>query len=614
MKQRESIQYGYEVRPTNFFTLPPHKQSAVLARFFSLLASIRHPLRIIVSKEPLAVEMGSDTLQLQAVRTFMSSAEPLDSILESQGFSYAESAAPALEPSREFWRHVLLKDGRLAKCYTLCEPSSSLPAGWVHSLLSSCDMLSIEFLPVDQDRAVARLHRKAHLLKSTMSSSPKILRQTQMCLEAVSELEKNNTRLLAVTLNAIVLGRDMPTLRERGKKFAKACNVSLSRFDCTPAVQGRMASGWGKRLFLDLGSCDVFYPFASSDMLEVPGGIAIGVNHATGAPVIFDYAKRANYNILVLASSGAGKSVTAKLLLKRLLERNPGALAFVVDPEGEYERIAKYLGIEPLRVTGGEELGLDPFQMFEKPEDAAGVISEMSQAPPLVTNSFLAKCGGIKSISEFYSRLSDEEKKYLVGFVSGPISPLFRGEPRISERTIISLKGTYAEDYVAKVSFLALAKLWKKIDSAPQETPKILLIDEGHLIFRFASAARFVDLIARMGRKKNVIFIFVSQRVEDVTRTEAGRAFFDNSETKIILRNNEIASDELARSLQLSPKEGEMVSSFQPGEALILARDYRIRAYIMPSGEELDAFGTTPAGHGATPPTRESFTARVESM
>jgi type IV secretory pathway VirB4 component len=174
------------------------------------------------------------------------------------------------------------------------------------------------------------------------------------------------------------------------------------------------------------------------------------------------------------------------------------------------------------------------------------------------------------------------------------MAELYKGQPTISDRTIISLKGTYAEESVAKIVFLALAKLWQKIESAPVSIPKILLIDEGHLIFRFASASKFVDLLARMGRKKNVIFMFISQRVEDVTKTEAGRAFFDNSETKIILRNNEIAAEELAKSLQLSPQEKDMIQTFVPGEALILTRDYRLRATMISSQEELDMFGTSP--------------------
>ncbi len=590
--------HEYEVMPTNFFTLPPEKQSAMLSRFFAILASIRQPLRITMSRAPLRVAMGADEVTLQVIRTFMSSTEALDGMLESQGFSFARSPMPRLEASREMWNHVLLRDGRLARFFTLCAPSSSLGPGWAHSLLSSAGAVMMEFAPVPQEKAVARLQKKAYLMRSTLSPSPTVARHIQMCLGVMAELEKNNTRLFEVTLNAAVFAAGKSELREAGRQFARQCAVSLSRFDCTPAVQARMAWGWGKRLYVDLGSCDVFYPFVSSDMLEVPDGIALGANCATGAPVIFDYAMRSNYNILVLASSGAGKSVTAKLILKRLVERRPGAMAFVVDPEGEYERIAGYLGIEPVRITGGEELGFDPFKMFDSPSDAVNVLCEMVQAPPLVANSFLAKCGGVLSLDEFYDRLDAAEKRYLVSFVSGPAATLFRGDPRVSDRTVMSLKGTYAEDHVARISFLALARLWKRIDSAPREVPKILLIDEGHLIFRFASAAKFVDLLARMGRKKNVVFVFVSQRVEDVTRTEAGRAFLDNAETKVILRNNEVASGELAGSLGLSPQERDMVISFNPGEALVITRHHRLRVLVTPSSEELEMFGTSPVPAG----------------
>ncbi|MGI0102641.1 MAG: VirB4 family type IV secretion system protein [Nitrosotalea sp.] len=594
-KNRAKTVYTYEVKPTNFFTLPAQKQAVVLSHFYSLLASIQEPLRVTISKEPLKVDMGIDVRHLQILRTFMSSTEPLDGILESQGYDYFFAPnPPKFEVKKEYWKHLLLQNDRVAKCFTLYSPSSSLSPAWVYSLLSACDEIMLQFVPIEQDRAVSKLRKKIHLMRSTQSTNSKIVNQIQMGLQTVSELEKNNTRLFVVTANAIILADDIKSLKDDSKKFVKLTRISLSHFDSTPASQAKMVQGWGKKLYIELGSCDVFYPFVSSDMLEVPNGITIGINYTTGAPIIFNYSMRANYNILILASSGAGKSVTAKLILKRLMEKYPTALTFIVDPEGEYEKIAEYLKIEPIRITEGEELGFDPFRMFEKPSDAVNALCEIAQAPPLVVKSFLSKCARVSSLEEFYGMLTDEERGYVADLVEGPLATLFRGETKISDRTIISLKGTYAEDYVAKVSFLALAKLWKKIGSVPVETPKVLLIDEGHLIFRFASAAKFVDLLARMGRKKNVIFMFISQRVEDVTKTEAGRAFFDNSETKIILRNNEIASDELVRSLQLSPQEKDMVLSFNPGEALILTRDYRLRAYITPSKEELEMFGTSP--------------------
>lgn len=587
--------YNYEVKPTNFFTLSDEKQQVVLSHFYSLLTLIQESLFITMIKEPLDVQMGNEIRHLQILRTFMSSTEPLDWALERQGFDYfVATNMRKFSVKNEFLKHLVLDSGKFAKCFTLFSLSSTLSPAWIHSLLPVSDAIMLNFSPIEQDKAVSKLRKKIHLMRATQSSNPKMLNQIQMGLETISALEKNNTKLFTVTANIVVQADDLKALKERSKNFVKQTRISLSSFDNTFANQARMLSGWGKKLYVELGSCAIFYPFVSADMLEVPNGITIGVNYNTGAPVIYNYSMRENYNILILASSGAGKSVTAKLIIKRLMEKYLDALIFVVDPQGEYESIAKYLTIEPMRITGDQQLGFDPFKMFEKPSDAVNVLCEISKTPILVYNAFLAKCDGAKSLDEFYKKLEDKERKYLVNLVTGPMSIIFKGKPIISDRTIISLKGTYAEDSVAKISFLALAKLWKKIEAAPIEIPKILVIDEGHLIFRFPSASKFVDLLARMGRKMNVIFIFISQRVEDVTKTEAGRAFFDNSETKIILRNNEIAVEELGRSMQLSPREKEMIRTFVPGEALILTRDYRIRAVITPSKEELDMFGTSP--------------------
>ena len=587
--------HSYEVKPTNFFTLSDEKQRVVLSRFYSVLSSIQEPLQIMMVKEPLDVQMGNEVKHLQTLKTYMSSTEPLDWALERQGYDFfLASDIPKFHAKTELLKHVVLENGKVAKCFTLYSLSSTMSPAWIHSLFSVSNAIIISFTPIEQDKAVSKIRRKIHLMQATQSNSPKTVNQLEMAREASHALEKNSTKIMAVTVNVIIQADDLKSLKEATKKFIKQIRISLTGFDNTWANQVKMLGGWGKKLYVELGSCAIFYPFVSADMLEVPNGITIGVNHSTGAPVIFNYSMRANYNILILAGSGGGKSVTAKLVLKRLKEKYPDAFIFVVDPQGEYENIAKYLEVEPIRITGEEQLGFDPFKMFEKPGDAVNVLCEIIQAPQLVVESFLAKCGGVKSLDEFYAKLSDEEKKYMVSLIEGPMAELYKGQPTISDRTIISLKGTYAEESVAKIVFLALAKLWQKIESAPVSIPKILLIDEGHLIFRFASASKFVDLLARMGRKKNVIFMFISQRVEDVTKTEAGRAFFDNSETKIILRNNEIAAEELAKSLQLSPQEKDMIQTFVPGEALILTRDYRLRATITPSQEELDMFGTSP--------------------
>jgi DNA helicase HerA-like ATPase len=62
--------------------------------------------------------------------------------------------------------------------------------------------------------------------------------------------------------------------------------------------------------------------------------------------VLLDRFARENYNSVLLARSGAGKSYLAKLEALRLLFR--GVQAFVLDPEGEYRRLTEAV---PLRRT-----------------------------------------------------------------------------------------------------------------------------------------------------------------------------------------------------------------------------------------------------------------------
>ncbi|MCE2507056.1 MAG: ATP-binding protein, partial [Nitrosopumilaceae archaeon] len=307
------------------------------------------------------------------------------------------------------------------------------------------------------------------------------------------------------------------------------------------------------------------------------------------------YTQRDNYNILLLATSGAGKSVTAKVILSRLMKKYPDCLVYIIDPQGEYDSITQYLDILPIRVTQQKELGFDPFKLFES-NDAAEILGDITRAKDTVRKEFRALASKAKSVFDLYEIVSDEAKQYLKDLVEGHISDILKGDStKMSERAVISLRGTYGQDEsVAMLLLLALGKIWKKILEKPPRTPKILLIDEGWMLFKMPSAGKFLDSIARIGRKLNVIFIFVTQRPEDIIDNEYGRGIADNAGTKILLQNTEQASQKIAKAMSLSPQEMDMLKTFSRGEALFLTKDYRLGIQITPSREELKIFSTTP--------------------
>ena len=94
----------------------------------------------------------------------------------------------------------------------------------------------------------------------------------------------------------------------------------------------------------DRGSMATVFPFTMSEVGHL-SGIPLGFNKQTGAPILFDnfHSSLTNYNMVVFAKSGAGKSVTMKTLISRSCVLM-GIESLALDAEGENEAVADALG------------------------------------------------------------------------------------------------------------------------------------------------------------------------------------------------------------------------------------------------------------------------------
>lgn len=594
-KTNQKLEFVYEIKPTNFSTLPDDKKIVALGRFFNIISSIQKPVRILMIKEPLTLEMGTDMRTLQIPRTYLVSEEPLEQFLQQTGLEYSVATnKPKWDIQEERLSFLKLKDGSLAKCYTLYGIPATLSAAWAHQLLAYVDLVSIRMRPIENHRAISSINRIVGLITASTAKNPAAHYKYEKGMDLLQALARQETRLFKCSLVIMIRAQHSFALKLADKNFKNATRSTLSSFEATPTMQmGMLENGIGKQLYFELGSCAIFYPFVSADMIEIPNGVALGINMNTLAPVIFDYSQRDNYNILLLATSGAGKSVTAKTILARLIKKYPTSHVFVVDPNGEYEIVADFLQIQVIRATEEKELGLDPFNLF-KPDDAAEIIGDISKADNVVRKEFRAKAQGCKSIIDLYEKVDKLAQSYLKDLVTGSLHEVLRGESKLEDRAVISLRGTSGEERISMLLLLALGKIWKKINSLPVAVPKILLIDEGWMLFNMSSAGKFLDMIARMGRKFNVIFIFITQRPEDVIENQYGRAIAENAATKIFLQNTEQASEKIKKAMDLSEQEADMLKTLSRGQCLFLTKDYRLKVQITPSDDELKVFSTTP--------------------
>ena len=94
----------------------------------------------------------------------------------------------------------------------------------------------------------------------------------------------------------------------------------------------------------DRRSMGTVFPFTTSEVGH-PTGVPLGINKQTGVPILFDnfHSSLTNYNMVIFAKSGAGKSVTMKTLISRSAVLM-GIQSLALDAEGEYSIVAESLG------------------------------------------------------------------------------------------------------------------------------------------------------------------------------------------------------------------------------------------------------------------------------
>ena len=142
------------------------------------------------------------------------------------------------------------------------------------------------------------------------------------------DLDKLSKMLTAEMAKSLVGIRSAWAIQEDGFKSA------------LPLMDDRIK----KTQIFDRPSMGTIFPFTTSNIGH-DTGVPIGVNKQTGVPILFDnfHSSLTNYNMVIFAKSGAGKSVTMKTLISRSSVLM-GIESLTLDAEGEYSVVADALG------------------------------------------------------------------------------------------------------------------------------------------------------------------------------------------------------------------------------------------------------------------------------
>ncbi len=402
------------------------------------------------------------------------------------------------------------------------------------------------------------------------------------------------------------------------------------------------------------------YPFIF-DSIKDPGlSTLLGVDFSGGVVLFnqFLYQKqkehnRNNANMIILGTSGSGKSTAAKVMVRTHI-RNDNQIV-IIDPEGEFEDMAKLYGGDYIELGKGGEFGMinplevivdadeeelrqgmgyavltrtlqtiKAFMKYYDPsitEDVLNIFSEMVQETyrrfgidfdtdfskfssadyPTFKDVYATVRGKITAMpDQNKERDMLEQLELKLRPIIKELRYYFDGITTISPQSnfiIFNIKELMNADTNIRnaLFFNTLKYSWSLTLNPTVNT--VLMVDEAHVLLSGNNTlgADFLAQVQRRARKYNTGTIIITQQptdFSDPTVITQGKAIFDNASYYLVMGLKKQAVEDLAKLIDLNDNEKENIKGFNQGEALFVCGSKRMTINVVVTEQELDSFGS----------------------
>ena len=402
------------------------------------------------------------------------------------------------------------------------------------------------------------------------------------------------------------------------------------------------------------------YPFIF-DSIKDPGlSTLLGVDFSGGVILFNQFLykikkenNRNNANMIILGTSGSGKSTAAKLMLRTHI-RN-GCQIVAIDPENEYSEITKSFGGDQVDIGKGGEFGLinplevvidadeeeikqglgytiltrtlqflKAFMKYYDPsiqEDVLTMFSEVVQDTykrfgidfntdfsgftskdyPTFSDVYATIKGRLMSMTEQTQERDIMERLELkIRPIVKELKFYFDGHTTInsdSDFMVFNIKELMNSDSNVKnaLFFNVLKYAWGLCLDTGVDT--VLMIDEAHVLLgdHNSLGADFLAQVQRRARKYNTGTIIITQQPSDFSAPDVitqGKAIFDNASYYLVMGLKKQAVEDLSLLIDLNEGERESIKRYSQGEALFVCGNRRMRINVTVTKNELDSFGS----------------------
>ena len=403
------------------------------------------------------------------------------------------------------------------------------------------------------------------------------------------------------------------------------------------------------------------YPFIF-DSLKDPGlSTLIGVDFSGGVILFNQFLykirkenNRNNANMLILGTSGSGKSTAAKLMLRTHI-RN-GCQIVVIDPEDEFREMTEAYGGDTIDIGKGGQFGLiNPLEIvidtdeeeikqglgytvltrtlqFLKAfmryydstieDDVLTMFSEIVQDTyrrfgiDFTTDFSKYTSADYPTFSDVYATIKGRlmamndqtHERDIMERLELKVRPLvnelkfyFDGHTTIkkgSDFMVFNIKELMNSDNNIRnaLFFNVLKYAWSLCLDYSVNT--VLMVDEAHVLLgdKNLLGAEFLAQVQRRARKYNTGTILITQQPSDFVANEQilvhGKAIFDNASYYLIMGLKKQAVSDLGMLIDLNDSEREGIKRYSQGEALFVCGNRRMQINVAITKEELESFGS----------------------
>lgn len=346
------------------------------------------------------------------------------------------------------------------------------------------------------------------------------------------------------------------------------------------------------------------FPFVSFDLTS-DKGILYGVNRHNASLVLFDRFSLENYNSVIFAKSGSGKSYATKLEILRTLMFDTEVI--VIDPEREYEFLSQAVGGRYFNISLNSEHHINPFDLAPPREDESGadilrsnivalvgmfrimlgglspeedaVIdkaitetyalkditpdSDFSQIEPPLLSDFELVLAGMQGSESLVARLSKYTKGTWAGFINQPTNV------DLNKRFVVFSVRDMEDDLKPVAMYLITHFIWNAVRKNLKK--RLLVIDEAWWMMKTEDTASFLYGMAKRGRKYYLGLATITQDVDDFLKSPYGLPMISNSSIQILLKQSPTTIDSLQKTFNLSDEEKYLLLESDVGEGIFFA-------------------------------------------